>query len=54
MKHFVLLALLVATAANIQRHKHGGTYSLHSLLNLELRKTNCLLNMVQTSDMWGK
>ena len=30
MKHFILLALLVATAANIQRHKHGGTYRLNT------------------------
>ena len=38
MKHFILLALLVATAANIQRHKHGGTYRLHAKPGTEKNK----------------
>ena len=38
MKHFILLALLVATAANIQRHKHGGTCSLHTKPGTEKNK----------------
>ena len=38
MKHFILLALLVATAANIQRHKHGGTYRLHTKPGTEKNK----------------
>ena len=31
MKHFILLALLAATAVNIHRHKHGGTYKNYQL-----------------------
>ena len=38
MKHFILLALLVATAANIQRHKHGGNYILHAKPGTEKNK----------------
>ena len=38
MKHFILLALLVATATNIQRHKHGGTYRLHTKSGTEKNK----------------
>ena len=38
MKHFILLALLVATAANIQRHKHGAPYSLHTKPGTEKNK----------------
>ena len=38
MKHFILLALFVATAANIQRHEHEGTYRLNTKPGTEKNK----------------